>query len=214
MSKIRLKVCGLRDNIEEVVSLVPDYAGFIFYKKSSRYVGEDFEMPVLSKEIKRVGVFVNEVSDKVEQIVAKYKLDFVQLHGDESPDYCKKLNKEGIEIIKAFPMDEGFDFDQLKDYEAVTDFFLFDTKTEGYGGSGKSFNWNLLQKYSMGKRYFLSGGVSLENVDELKNLDLSKIESVDVNSKFEVEPGLKNIEKLENLKEKLLALNTKEMNRA
>jgi len=214
MNKIRLKVCGLRDNIEEVVSLWPDYAGFIFYEKSSRYVGEDFEMPVLSKEIKRVGVFVNEVSDKVEQLVAKYKLDFAQLHGDESPDYCEKLNKGGIGIIKAFPMDERFDFDQLIEYEAVTDFFLFDTKTEGYGGSGKSFNWDLLNKYSMGKQYFLSGGVSLDNIDELKNLDLNKIESVDVNSKFEIEPGLKNIEKLENLKEKLLALKTKEMNRA
>lgn len=213
MNKIRLKVCGLRDNIEEVIALGPDYAGFIFYNKSPRYVGEAFEMPDLNKGIKRVGVFVNESLEEVQLLVGKHNLSFVQLHGNETYDYCGKLKQSGIRIIKAFQIDATFDFGLLNDYESTTDYFLFDTKTSSYGGSGKTFNWDLLKKYDMDKKYFLSGGISLDNVDDLAGIDLLKIKAIDVNSKFEVSPGLKNVKEISILKEKLLGLNSREINR-
>ena len=146
MNIIGLKVCGLRDNIEEVVALGPDYAGFIFYNKSPRYVGGAFKMPDLDKGIKRVGVFVNESLKEVQLLVGKYDLSFVQLHGNETYDYCGKLKQSGIRIIKAFQIDETFDFGLLHDYESTTDYFLFDTKTSSYGGSGKTFNWDFVKK--------------------------------------------------------------------
>ena len=213
MNKIRLKVCGLRDNLDEVIALGPDYAGFIFYNKSPRYVGEGFEMPDLDRGIKRVGVFVNESLEEVQLLVGKHNLSFVQLHGNETYDYCGKLKQSGIRIIKAFQIDERFDFGLLNDYESTTDYFLFDTKTLSYGGSGKAFNWDLLKKYDMDKNYFLSGGISLDNFDDLAGINLLKIKAIDVNSKFEVSPGLKNVKEISILKEKLLGLNSREINR-
>ena len=213
MNKIRLKVCGLRDNIDEVIALGPDYAGFIFYNKSPRYVGEGFEMPDLDRGIKRVGVFVNESLEEVQLLVGKHNLSFVQLHGNETYDYCGKLKQSGIRIIKAFQIDATFDFGLLNDYEYTTDYFLFDTKTSSYGGSGKAFNWDLLKKYDMDKKYFLSGGISLDNFDDLAGIDLRKIMAIDVNSKFEVFPGLKNVKDISILKEKLSVLNSSEINR-
>ncbi len=205
MHQIKWKVCGLRDNIVEVVSLQPDFIGFIFYKKSSRFVGENFKMPVIeSPDIDKVGVFVNESIDFVYNTKIKYQLDYVQLHGNESPEYCEKIMKKDVKIIKAFHVDESFDFNQLKAYDSVTDFFLFDTKTAQYGGSGVSFDWRILENYSMEKKYFLSGGLGLENLDDLTDVDLSKIHAFDVNSKFEISPGLKNIAMLEKLKEKIM----------
>ena len=199
MDKIRLKVCGLRDNAEEVIALDPDYAGFIFYEKSPRYVGNDFVLPVLSEEVKKVGVFVNEVLVKVRQSVETCGLDFVQLHGNESDHYCQELRKAGIRIIKAFQMEDGFDFEQLEKYESSVDYFLFDTKTKQYGGSGKVFNWDLLTKYDIKKEYFLSGGISLDNIGQLADIDLSKVHALDVNSRFEVKPGLKDVMLLKEL---------------
>jgi len=203
MDKIRLKVCGLRDNIEEVIALGPDYAGFIFYEKTPRYVGDDFIMPELSKEIKKVGVFVNDALEKVRQFVGTFELDYAQLHGNESPHYCEQLNKAGIRIIKAFQMEEGFDFEQLNKYEPSTDYFLFDTKTSSYGGSGEVFNWDLLKKYDMKKEYFLSGGISMNNIGQLADIDLSKVHALDVNSRFEIKPGLKDVALLKELIKKI-----------
>lgn len=203
MKYLRLKVCGLRDNIEDVVRLEPDYAGFIFYKKSPRYVGENFNMPVLNDGIKKVGVFVNESLEKILGLVEKHELNFVQLHGNESPELCSELKSRGIGTIKAFPIGEKIDFRELERYEAVADYYLFDTKTSAYGGSGRTFDWNLLKNYEMEKPFFLSGGISLENVNELVNIDLSKVHALDVNSRFEIKPGLKDIGKLEDLKTKI-----------
>ena len=204
MKYLRLKVCGLRDNIEDVVRLEPDYAGFIFYKKSPRYVGENFNMPLLKDGIKKVGVFVNESLEKVKKLVERYTLDYAQLHGNESPGYCKKLHDDMVGVIKAFPVGEEFDFGQLAHYESTVDYYLFDTKTKEFGGSGETFNWTLLKKYDIEKEYFLSGGISLENVNELANIDLSKVHALDVNSRFEIKPGLKDIDKLKELKNKFL----------
>lgn len=204
MEGIKWKVCGLRDNIVDVLTLQPDYVGFIFYKKSPRYVGDNFEMPDFGdSKIKRVGVFVNEPWEFVYDISQKYMLDYVQLHGGESSEYCEGLKQKQLKIIKAFQIDETFEFKLLKEFDSVTDFFLFDTKTKSYGGSGESFDWKILKNYTLEKKYFLSGGLSLDNIEEVNNLDLHKIHALDVNSKFELTPGHKNIELLERLKENI-----------
>jgi phosphoribosylanthranilate isomerase len=207
MKRLRLKVCGLRDNIAEVAELGPDYAGFIFYPKSPRYVGENFEMPVLAENIKKVGVFVNESLEHLEYLVEKYQLDFVQLHGHESADYCSMVKKQDIGVIKAFSMSDEFDFNSMEQYHSTVDYFLFDTKTIHHGGSGKTFNWELLKKYDLEKEYFLSGGIGLDNLADLKFINMSKIHALDVNSRFEVRPGLKDLRMLEILRVKLLELN-------
>jgi len=207
MSPVRLKICGLRDNIQEVAALQPDYAGFIFYPKSPRYVGENFKMPELDKRINKVGVFVNEPVDSLVVKVRKYKLQYAQLHGTEAPEECQAIRDKGIGIIKAFAMGEHFDFRQLEQYDSTVDYFLFDTKTAGFGGSGRSFDWELLKKYKLEKKYFLSGGISLENLELLKELDLSMVHALDVNSRFEVSPGLKDIHALVKLKAKIKELN-------
>lgn len=208
MSQLKWKVCGLRDNIEDVVALQPDYLGFIFYSKSPRYVGKGFLMPEIGvKSIQKVGVFVNEAIDFVLKTMQKYRLDFAQIHGHESPDYCNGLKQKGIKVIKAFQIDALFDFELLKEYDSA-DYFLFDTKTSQYGGSGKAFDWSVLKKYSMEKEYFLSGGIGLDNLSELKKLDLSKIHALDVNSKFEIRPGFKDVEMLRKLRDKFQNTNS------
>ena len=208
MSRIKWKVCGLRDNIVDVVAMQPDYVGFIFYSKSPRFVGEDFDMPNFDEsQIKKVAVFVNEPLDFVHEMMLKFDLDYSQLHGDESPEYCEILKDKGGKIIKAFQVDEAFNFDVVKEYEKVTDYFLFDTKTKHFGGSGETFDWRILEKYSMEKKYFLSGGLNLDNVDHLNEIDLTKVEALDVNSKFEITPGLKDVNMLESLKTKMFGLN-------
>ena len=207
MKNLRLKICGLRDNIEDVVRLEPDYAGFIFYERSPRYVGIDFNMPVMPDSIKKVGVFVNESFNKLLEFTEKYKLDFVQLHGNESPELCAKLKSSGIGIIKAFPVGKEFDFRQLDPYEPVVDYYLFDTKTSAYGGSGRTFDWNLLKSYDLEKQFLLGGGIGLENIDDLAQIDLAKVHALDVNSRFEIRPGLKNITSLQKFIGKLNMIN-------
>lgn len=203
MGKIRLKICGLRDNIREVAGLHPDYAGFIFYPKSPRYVGEEFRMPALDKSIKKVGVFVNESVEKVIELTKRNDLDFVQLHGEERLEACAALQDHGIKVIKAFGMDQSFDFSKLEQYDSTVDFFLFDTKTSAFGGSGKSFNWNILEKYDLNKPYFLSGGISLENIQDLDKVEMKKVHALDVNSRFETRPGLKDLVRLKELMDKI-----------
>jgi phosphoribosylanthranilate isomerase len=201
--KMKLKICGMKyaGNIREVAALSPDFMGFIFYPQSKRFVGNDFEMPEIPASIKKVGVFVNESRENILDKATKHKLDYVQLHGDESAGFCGelfqslKLWKSFTMIIKAFGTHEDFDFSLLKEYENNCEYFLFDTKTKEYGGSGKSFDWTILKNYRASKPYFLSGGIGLEEFSSPK----SKVPSafaLDVNSKFEIEPGLKDIEKL------------------
>lgn len=214
---MKLKVCGMRDveNIKALSELKPDFMGFIFYDKSPRFVGNslgsvpsggvpmDTEvMNSLPREIKKVGVFVNATTDYIVQNVKKYGLHYVQLHGNEMPDFCRNLKFKGINIIKAFSIDNTFIFSQLNNYKPHVDFFLFDAKGDGYGGNGVSFDWNILKKYDNEKPYFLAGGVSLENIDDLGNI-IPKPYAVDVNSKFEVSPAVKDIEKLEELLDRI-----------
>lgn len=187
------------DNIAEVGALQPDFMGFIFYPKSRRFVGENFSPELiqnLPQSIKKVGVFVNESPEIILEIVIEYKLDAIQLHGNESVADCQFLQDEKIKIIKAFSVDATFDFAVLKSYEAVCDYFLFDTKTPTYGGSGKTFDWQLLEKYNLNKPFFLSGGLSLESIEKVKELNHQMLVVLDFNSQLEDEDFKKNIEKV------------------
>lgn len=197
-------------NIAAIAALKPDYLGFIFYEKSKRYVGEDFDTALtyyLPKGIKKVGVFVNAKIEYVLAKVKKYGLDLVQLHGDETPEYCDDFRKANriafakndikkAQIIKVFSIGKTFDFQQLTPYKPHCDYFLFDTKGKEKGGNGFAFNWDILNDYSHEKPFFLSGGLNLENVAEVKKLYHLNILAIDVNSGFEVEAGFKNVEKL------------------
>ncbi len=204
-----------RENIEELSRLLPDYMGFIFYPKSKRYF--DGVIPQLPQAIKRTGVFVNEDPDQIVGISAKYKLDALQLHGDESVEYIEELKEKlgarpekKVEIIKAFAVGDIFEFEQLYPYQTWIDYFLFDTKGKDKGGNGISFDWNILKGYELNTPYFLSGGIGMESIDQMKDF-LSRPSAnychvLDLNSKFEEIPGLKNIRLIEAFKKELNAL--------
>lgn len=197
--KIKLKVCGMRDpeNILQVAELHPDYIGFIFYEKSKRYVGKEFKIPTqLSKNIKRVGVFVNESTERVMSLARLHKLDFIQLHGDESVDQCQELKQESLSVIKVFSIDEHFNFAKVEPYKKTVDYFLFDTKSDHYGGTGETFDWNLLNGYDQEIPFFLSGGLSSNNIEKVKNVENRNLHALDINSGVEISPGLKSKEKL------------------
>lgn len=189
-----MKVPG---NIKAIADLGPDYMGFIFYGKSPRYVGglPAGELAALPASIIKTGVFVNEGIETVKQLINEYKLSAVQLHGTESPEYCAGLRKQ-VTVLKAFGVDESFDFELLENYVDSVDYFLFDTKTAAHGGSGQVFDWAVLDKYKIQVPFFLSGGLSAENLAEVKQLKHLAFYGVDLNSRFEIEPGLKDEAKL------------------
>ena len=222
---VGLKVCGMKyiQNITDIAMLQPDYLGFIFYEKSSRFFTGT--IPELPSDVKKVGVFVNATVEEIIDKIETYSLDLVQLHGDESPEFCKELNgllrKEGRDenvdknknleipvnagIIKVFSIKDHFNFHILKPYESVCDYFLFDTKGKLPGGNGFTFNWEVLKDYPSTKPYFLSGGIGLEEVNNvaefLRRQESQYCHAIDVNSKFEIEPGLKDLEKLTKFKQ-------------
>jgi len=199
---LKLKVCGMRlaANIAAVAELQPNYLGFIFYEKSPRLISEVSAelIKYIPSEIKTVGVFVNEDLEKVKDRINTLKLKAVQLHGSESAGYCEVLKSDypSLEVIKAFGIDEDFNFSDLELYLNVADYFLFDTKTKAHGGSGKTFDWSVLDRYAYSKPYFLSGGIDLEHAATIASISDPRLYAVDINSKFETEPGLKDAEKI------------------
>lgn len=201
---MQLKICGMRNpqNITDIAALNPDYLGFIFYEKSKRYVGEDFDEAAtyhLPKGIKKIGVFVNASMEYILLKVEKYRLDLVQLHGEETPEFCRDLQMKNIAIIKVFAVGQTFNFAQLEPYKPHCDYFLFDTKGKEKGGNGITFNWDVLKAYDNEKPFFLSGGLNLENIGKVKELGDLNILAIDVNSGFETEPGLKDVESIKRL---------------
>lgn len=195
---MKLKVCGMRNayNIQEISALPVDILGFIFYPKSKRYVGEEFAID-LPKHIQKAGVFVNEPIASVLKIQQKYSLDYLQIHGDESVDYCAELRSQtSAYIVKAFQIGEVFNFETLKAYQASVNYFLFDTQSSSYGGSGHKFNWDLLNDYNLKTPFFLSGGISVDDVESIKKLKHPLLFALDINSKFEIEPALKDVGKV------------------
>ncbi|MBU2994954.1 phosphoribosylanthranilate isomerase [Cellulophaga baltica] len=190
-------------NTNQVAELQPDYLGFIFWKNSKRNFTGAIEE--ISDSIKKIGVFVNASIQEVKEKINTYNLQAVQLHGKESVEFCKELKEElpSIEIIKVFSIKDEFDFCVLEPFETVADYFLFDTKGKLPGGNGYTFNWDVLKQYPSTKPFFLSGGIGLEEVEQLyaflKTPASKYCHAIDVNSKFEIEPGLKNIDKLKEL---------------
>ncbi len=203
-----------RENIAEVTMLHPDFIGFNFYNRSSRYVGNNFEKKLpdqLGKNVKRVGVFVNSRKQKILETVHSYQLSYVQLHGNESPEFCNDLS-EKVSVIKAFGIDETFSFNHLSAYEAACELFVFDTATKKYGGSGTSYNWNLLSRYKGNTPYLLSGGIGPTDLNKINNhrqlLNDTHCIGLDLNSKFELEPALKNVHTLKEFLNQLKNENT------
>jgi phosphoribosylanthranilate isomerase len=193
---MEIKVCGMKyqSNISEVAMLQPGYMGFICYPQSPRYIANTPFIDVPENVVK-TGVFVNESAEKINELITQYNFDAIQLHGNESPEFSEPFMGKVI-VIKAFGIDKDFDFRILEPYELSVDYFLFDTKTERHGGSGEAFDWSLLDQYKMDIPFFLSGGLSLENLEDVKAIKHPQFYGVDLNSKFEIEPGLKDINKL------------------
>ncbi|MDB2385191.1 phosphoribosylanthranilate isomerase [Polaribacter sp.] len=234
---MKLKICGMKfpENIVQVANLKPDYLGFIFYEKSKR----NFEgiIPEIDASIKKTGVFVNELPEIVVSIIEEYQLDAIQLHGDESVEYLqllkenlrkaeldaashyvrskknkgpKRKNLNQVEFIKVFGIKDDFNFEALQPYLDVVDYFLFDTKGKERGGNGVQFNWQVLEKYSYSIPYFLSGGIGVEDINQidsfLKQPNAKYCVGIDVNSKFEESPGKKKIIELEKFKNNIKEL--------
>jgi len=194
---IRVKVCGMTDplNVREIVLAKPDFIGFIFFPGSPRYVGEEADMNLFSSlpsGIMSTGVFLNEDNKKILDISVRNDLDVIQLHGNESPETCLQLKSEGLIVIKAFNIDAGFTFDTLTRYKKSCDFFLFDTKGKTAGGSGKKFDWAKLEEYLPDKPFFLSGGIGPEDAGVIKSMINRGLFAVDINSRFEISPGIKD----------------------
>ncbi len=202
---MKLKVCGMREsaNIQELVALKPDFIGFIFYDKSPRYVGDILDAAVVRQipsQIKKVGVFVNSNPDVIMGMVKQFDLQYVQLHGNELPDLCRILRHKGVNVIKAFSIDSTFNFATLNNYKPFCDLFLFDTKGAEAGGNGIPFDWTILKKYDQDKPFLLSGGISLENIQDVIELSSTMpIYGIDVNSCFESAPGLKDLDQIQKL---------------
>ena len=203
-----IKVCGMRSaqNIREVETLGIDWMGFIFWPKSSRYVTE--RPAYLPTKCKRIGVFVDETIDIIKKIAGDYALDYIQLHGSESPAYCKQLKE--FHLIKAFNIASADDFIQTKAYEGLVDYFLFDTKAQLPGGSGQQFDWSILSAYAGSTPFLLSGGIGPDDAARLRTLFsagsgsvAAKCLGIDLNSRFETAPGLKDTNKLKQFLEQL-----------
>lgn len=206
MRKLCVKVCGMREpeNIRQVADLCPDYIGFIFAPESLRHIGVQFRpgfLEPLRSRIKAVGVFVNQSLDVVMSSVRMYVLDAVQLHGDENSIYCATLKQDlpEIQIIKAFALNRKFNFEALGQFEPCCSLFLFDAKGTTRGGTGKTFDWKILERYKGTLPYFLSGGITPQHALAVRELAASdsRLYGVDINSGFETAPGLKSIERID-----------------
>ncbi len=186
-------------NIKDVESMHPDYLGFIFYPPSPRYVGNDVALQDFLPTIKtnKVGVFVNASFQEIIKYVADFSLDMVQLHGNETVALCSQLKQQGITVMKAFSISTPEDFTLTQGFVDVCDYFLFDTKTPQYGGSGLKFDWQILQAYTYHVPFFLSGGIALSDVGAIKKLTHPQLVAVDVNSRFETLPATKNINQIQ-----------------
>ena len=193
-----IKVCGMRDaaNIRELELLDIDWMGFIFYPGSPRYVERSLDY--IPSKVKKIGVFVDQDLQIVREKAKQNKLDAIQLHGSEPPRYCIDLHEEGYKVIKSFGIDEDglIPLAQLDAYEGKCDYFLFDRKTTLHGGSGRKFDWSRLSDYQGDTPFLLSGGISPEDVEEIKSFVHPRFAGIDINSRFEIEPALKDIERI------------------
>lgn len=202
---LSLKVCGMREaeNIRELEGVRPDFMGMIFYDQSPRDASGTIIDNTLGSGMKKVGVFVNPELEEVLEKVESYNLDYVQLHGDESVSLVQTLKKEGISVIKVFRISDKLPVSEMEPFTQFVDYFLFDTRTKLFGGSGKKFDWNLLKEYPFEIPYFLSGGIGPEDLKQIKSMDLPGLFAIDINSQVELSPGKKDIKKIKLVKELL-----------
>ncbi len=196
-----IKICGMREkeNILSVAELKPDLIGFIFYPRSPRYAVDFLDPEFLSSvspDIIKTGVFVSSEFNYVTDSIKKFSLNAVQLHGNETPEFCRQIKNTGITVIKTFNINKGTDFSFCQDYVLCTDYFLFDTMTSGYGGSGHKFDWKLLEGYELKHPFFLSGGINPADTQEISGIKNPAFHGIDLNSGFEIRPGYKDIGKL------------------
>ena len=209
---MRIKVCGMTkaEQVEQLNEMGIEFAGFIFYPRSPRYVHKSMSATEIKKikgKINKVGVFVNTPVEEVLKTVDQCGLYVVQLHGDESPKFCERI-ADYITVVKAFRLTEDDNvLWRIKDYIDVVDMFLFDTEGAGYGGTGKKFNWDLLKGLNINKPFFLSGGIQPEDAENIKLFQQDAVAkdlfAIDINSKFEIVPGLKDMELVKQFVEKL-----------
>ena len=195
---MKIKICGLREygNVEDLVNLKPDWMGFIFTEKSPRYFYnalEKADLNRISSTIKKVGVFVNASLDYIQEQIVNHQLNTVQLHGNESPEVCATIRLQGIEIFKAFNINDEFEFEKLDAYKDAIDYYLFDASGKSEGGNGVTFNWNILNDKRFLKPFLLSGGIAPEHAAQLKKWTHPDCIGIDINSKFEIEPAFKNV---------------------
>ena len=194
------------ENIKKIAALQPDYLGFIFWKKTSRFM-DVTSIPELPVTTKKVGVFVDASATEIRSKVTQYQLDIVQLHGNESASFCTEIKLLNVEIIKVFSIGTNFDFSVLEQFLPMVDYFLFDTKGKLPGGNGVTFDWEILENYPFEKPFFLSGGIGINELEAIKafqkTIVAEKCIAIDVNSKFETKPGLKNKIELEKFKKLL-----------
>jgi phosphoribosylanthranilate isomerase len=198
---IKVKVCGLRDplNIQAVAGTRADYLGFVFYHRSKRYAGADLDKTAFFEATAgkvKVGVFVNDPPERILESAGKYLLDLVQLHGNEPAQDCEILRRSGLGVIKTFGVEEGFDFGSLLPYLPVCDFFLFDTKSDQLGGTGRKFHWDILRAYGHETPFFLSGGIGPEDAAAIREIRHPAFYGVDINSRFELTPGMKDVDQV------------------
>ncbi|HPF52331.1 MAG TPA: phosphoribosylanthranilate isomerase [Draconibacterium sp.] len=193
-----IKVCGMKftENRERVEQLPVDLLGYIFYAPSKRFVGEQPDAGLFNSALPKVGVFVDENAFEIMGLAKNFGFEYIQLHGKENPKTCQILKNQGLKVLKAFSVDENFNFNTTQPFEGVTDYFLFDTKTKLHGGSGEKFDWSVLKKYSGKTPFLLSGGISPDDAESVLQLNHPMLAGVDLNSGFEEEPGRKSIEQL------------------
>ena len=199
MGDLKIKVCGMTnaENVQAVCKYRPDYIGFIFYHRSVRYVGSEPDPELFSdvpEGIRKTAVFVNEHYGKMIDITDKYGIEVLQLHGMESPETCKALRIHGKTVIKVVPGNQLENERLLSDYTGAADYFLFDTPVISHGGSGRKFDWSILNRLSSDVSFFLSGGISETDAKQILSIDLPSLYAVDINSRFETEPGIKDPE--------------------
>jgi phosphoribosylanthranilate isomerase len=197
---MKIKVCGMKnpENIKAVAQLQPDYMGFICYNLSPRYMAAlpTDVLEMLPPSICKTGVFVNEEIDTIKSLINKFGFTAVQLHGSESPAFCDSLRGK-VTVLKAFGVDDSFDFNRLQPYAGHVDYLMFDTKTVNHGGSGQAFNWDVIQQYTLDIPFFICGGLGPDNLKKVKQIKHPALYGVDLNSRFETEPGMKDIKQLQ-----------------
>lgn len=195
-----IKICGMKDadNIRKVARLLPMLLGFIFYEKSPRYAGglDPEVVRSLPDFITPVGVFVDASISEIVDTCSRYGISTIQLHGNESPEICRSLKGHGLTVFKAFGIKQRPDWTEMSSYEGTAEMFVFDTFCKCKGGSGRKFEWHMLENYPLSTPYLLSGGIGPEDVDNVLSAVRPKMAGVDINSRFESEPGVKDIDKL------------------